>query len=199
MNQRTERSVKKNIANFFGSFGYLLCFLQWFWAIMLYFSVVQSVTLLVSSNASKPIEQPHGSFALPGSLEIIILAIITTIMVILTIYALIKMPMGIVKTSNKIVHNTAETMAPIVIKAQHKKDTKKIHAKITARLTLVIKSLLVIVPILLTAASGLLEKQSLDYSISLIIGCSLACLVIIFFTIQYTLASLLHVKMSDLW
>jgi hypothetical protein len=199
MKQGTGHSIKKNIANFFGSFGYLLCFLQWFWAIILYFSVIQSAALFISPNITRQVEQPHSlTFALPGLSEMIIAAIIVAIMVAVTIYALIKIPLGIVKTGNKIVHRTAETMTPVVIKAQHKKDTKKIHTKITSKLTLVIKLLLIIIPIALAAASGLLEKQSLDYSIVMVIGWALACLSVAAFAIQYTIAGLFHVKMSDL-
>jgi hypothetical protein len=45
----------------------------------------------------------------------------------------------------------------------------------------------------------LLEKQSLDYSIVMTIGWVLACLGVVFFAIQYAIAGLFHVKMSDLW
>lgn len=200
MKQRAGFSIKKNIANFFGSFGYLFCFLQWFWAVILYFSVIQSVILFVSPKANEQIEQPHNlTFALPDSTAMIITAIVVVVMVAITIYIFAKIPVSIVKTSNKIVHKTAETMTPVVIKAQHKKDTKKFHAKITAKLILMIKLLLIIIPIALTAASGLLEKQSMDYSIVMIIGGTLACLSAVFFALQYALAGLFHIKMSDLW
>jgi hypothetical protein len=200
MEQKTEHIIRKNFSNFFGSFGYLFCFLQWLWVVMLYFSVVQSATLLISPNADKQVEQsPSFTFALPDSSEIIILVIVMTVMIAVTIYVLIKIPMSIVKTSNKIVHKTAETMTPIVIKAQHKKDTKRFHAKITSTLMLAIKLLLVVAPVMLTVASGLLEKQSIDYSIAMLIGGGLACFSAVFFAIQYSLANLLHVKASDLW
>lgn len=129
----------------------------------------------------------------------IIAAIVVAIMVAITIYAFVKIPIGIVKTGNKIVHRTAETMTPVVIKAQHKKDTKKFHARITTKLTLAIKSLLIVIPVALTAASGLLEKQSMDYSIVMTVGWVLACLGVAFFVIQYALADLFRVKTSDLW
>ena len=200
MKQRTERNAKKNTANFFGSFGYLLCSLQWFWVVMLYFSVIQSMALLVSPHAGKQVEQPPGfTFALPGPLEAIILTIVAATMVGVTLYALIKIPMSIVKTGNKVVRTTAETVAPMVINVQHKKDTKKFHAKITSRLILAIKLLLIIIPLAFTMASGLLEKQSIDYSIAMIIGCGLACFSTVFFAVQYASARLLHVKISDLW
>lgn len=200
MEQKTKRNPKRGVANFFGALGYFFGFLQWFWVVLLYFSVIQSVTLFVSPSADKPVTPPPiPAFTLPNSVEMIIVGITVVVMVAVTIYALIKIPMSIVKTSNKVVHKTAQTMTPIVIKAQHKKDTKKLRIKLTVRLILMLKLLLVIVPIGLTAASIWLDKQSVDYSIALVIGCGLACVSAIFFVLQYTVAGTLRVKLRELW
>lgn len=199
MKQKSGRNIKKGITNSFGSLGYFFCFLQWFWVIMLYFSVIQSVTLFVTPTADKQIEQtPDFTFTLLGPLDAVIVAIVTGIMIVITIYVLIKIPISIVKNSNKVVRKTTETMAPIVIKSQHKKDTKKNRAMITPKLALIMKLLLVIIPIALTTTSGLLEKPSIDYSIAMIVGCGLACLSVMFFAIQYVSAGLLHIKILDL-
>lgn len=200
MKPKSGGDVKRAVANTFGSLGYLFCFLQWFWAIMLYFSVIQSVTLFISPNADKKVEQTSNlTFTLPGPLEVIILVTVVAIMVAITIYALLTMPRSIVRTSHKIVNRTAETMVPVVMKAQHKHDTKKFRAVITSRLALAIKVLLIVLPIALTTTSGLLEKQSIDYTIAMVAGGGLASLSILFFAIQYLLAGLLRVRVSDLW
>jgi hypothetical protein len=200
MEQKTRRKTKTGIANFFGAIGYFFGFLQWFWAVLLYFSVIKSVTLFVSPNADQPVTPPSvPAFTLPNSVEMIIFGTIVVIMIAVTIYALIKVPVNIVKTSNKVVHKTAQTMTPIVIKAQHKKDTKKLRDMLTVRLIVVIKLLLVIIPIGLTVASGWLEKQSVDYSIALVIGCGLACMSTILFVLQYVAAGVLRVKLRELW
>lgn len=200
MKQKTESTFKKNIVNFFGSLGYLFGFLQWFWVVMLYFSLIQSLTSIIIPTTTKHVQQSSGyTLALPNSSEMIILAIVVAIMVVVTIYIFIKIPMGIVQTSNKIVHKTAESITPIVIKAQHKKDTKKFHLKITSKLILAIKLLFIIIAVILTAMSGLLERQAVDYSIAIIIGCTLACFSILFFAIQYLLSTLFGVKLSELW
>lgn len=201
MSQKTERNVKEGIANAFGSFGYLSCFLQWFWAVMLYLGPIQSLALFTSSSADEQVEQPTGLtfiFILPDPLETIILVTVVAIMVVVMIYALVTMPKSIVKTSDKIVRKTAETLAPFAIKAQHKQDTKRLRITMTSKLALAIKVLLIVIPVVLAAISGLLEKQTIDYSIVMIIGYGLACLSIAFFAIQYALATLLHVKISDL-
>ncbi|HTJ73055.1 MAG TPA: hypothetical protein VL481_00500 [Verrucomicrobiae bacterium] len=200
MRQKPERTIKKTISNGFGALGYLFCALQWFWAVMLYFSVVQPFILFISSRDSGQVNQaPSFTFTLPAPVQIAIIIIVVVAMIVLTIYMLIKIPMNIVKTSNKAVHKTTATMVPMVIKAQHKKDTPKARVKIASKLIIAVKALVVMVPVVLTVASGLLGKQSIDYSIAVIIGCGLACFSIVFFAVQYAAASMLRVKISDLW
>jgi len=200
MEQKTKRNPKRGIANFFGALGYFFGFLQWFWAVLLYFSVIQSVTLFVSPNADKPVAPPAvPAFTLPNSVEMVILGVTVVVMVIVNIYALIKIPVSIVKTGNRVVHETAQTITPMVMKAQHKKDTKKFRDKLTTRLIFAIKLLLIIIPVILTSTSRWLEKQSVDYSIALVVGCGLAALSIAFFTLQYAVAGALRVKIRDLW
>jgi hypothetical protein len=200
MEQKTKRNTKRNVANFFGAFGYLFCFLQWLWVVLLYFSVIQSVILLVTPSADSHVEQTSAPIiTLPSSLSMVILAVTVAVMIAVTVYAFIKIPTSIVKTGNKVVHKTAETMTPLVVKAQHKKDTKKFRDKITAELILIIKLLLIVIPVALTVGSVLLAEQSVNYSIALIIGATFACFSVIFFAVQYALAGMLHVKLKDLF
>lgn len=200
MEQINRRRAKKGVANFFGALGYFFSFLQWFWVVMLYFSVLQAATLFVSPNADKPVEPPAlPNIAIPTSVEWIILGITVVVMVGVTIYALIKIPMSIVKTSNKVVHKTAQSMAPVVIKAQHKKETKKLRDMLSTRLVIILKLFVVLVPIGLAAASAWLDKHSVDYSIALIVSFGLASLSTIFFALQYAMAGALRVKLRDLW
>lgn len=199
MKQKEKTDIKKNTVNLVGSVGYLFCFLQWFWVVMLYFSVIQSIPLAPPETDKQAEQLPSFTLTLPDPVEATIVGIVVVVMIVLTLYILVKIPMSIAKTSNAVVHSAAKAMTPVVIKAQHKKDTKKFRVKITTRLILVIKSLLVIIPMALTAVSGLLERQSIDYSIAIIIGGGLACLSLGGFIIQYTLARLLRVKSSVLW
>jgi len=201
MDQKTEpRSKKTAVANFFGGLGYLFCFLQWFWVVALYFSVVQSAILFVAPTADSPVERSTApALEIPSTVSMIILAITIVVMVIVTVYVLVKMPIGIAKASNKAVHQAAKTMTPVIIKAQHKKDSKKFRAKIEAEVMLLIKLVLIVIPVALAAGSGLLEQQSVSYTIALIVGGGLACFSVLQFAIQYGLAGILHIKLKDLW
>jgi hypothetical protein len=201
MEQKTEhRAKRKAIANFFGGLGYFFCFLQWFWAVALYFSVIQSVILFVAPSAESPVERsPVLAFELPSAVSMIILAITVVVMVIITVYVLVKMPIGIAKTGNKAVHQAAKTVTPVIIKAQHKKDTRRFREKIEAEVMLLIKLSLVVIPVVLAAVSGLLGQQSVSYSIALIVGGGLACLSVAPFIVQYGLAGVFRIKLKDLW
>jgi hypothetical protein len=200
MTQRSGYDGKKGFANAVGSLGYLFCFLQWFWAITLYFSIIQSTTSFISSGVDTYAEQPTRlSFELPGPVGAIILGVTVISMIALTVYAFISLPRSIIRTSNKIVHKAAETMTPVIIKAGHKHDTKKTRIKITSRLALIIKLLLTVIPIVLTATSYLQGEQVIDHSIAMVVGLGLACISVAFFFTQYVVAVFFKVKIADLW
>jgi len=199
MKQKPERSTKRKVVNVFGSLGYLFCFLQWFWAVMAYFSVIQSAAVFVSPDAGQPVEPSHFTFTQPNPLEAIILAIVTVLMIGVTIYVLIKTPVKIAKTSSKIVHKTTESVVPLVIKSQHKKDTKRLRDRITSKLVIMFKILLILIPAAATVLSGLLDSRPLDYSIILVLAAGLTGFSVLFFGLQYLLAAALRIKLSDLW
>jgi hypothetical protein len=199
MKPSANRNLKRSTANFFGAFGYLFCCLQWFWAIMLYFSIFKSVSIFLGADTTQHAQQAAvPASSPPSTLQLVILAVIVAIMAVITIYALVKIPMGIVKTGNKVAHQTAKTMAPVVMKAQHKPATKKARRRITTRLILVVKLLLVIIPLAATAFSGLLDRQSIDFTIALFLGGFLAGFAAVSFGLQYALAGLFRVKLSEL-
>jgi hypothetical protein len=199
MKAEAKRRIKKSVVNTFGTLGYLFGFLQWLWAIVLYLSVIQSTTSFINNKDTTQIVEPATfSISMPGPLGVIILGVTIVVMVAITIYAIVAVPRSIVKVSNKVVHKAAESVAPMVIKAQHKKDTKRTRIQLTARLILVVKAALVITPLLITAASRLLEVQFIDYSIALIVGCGLASLSFILFALQYILGAVLRVKVTDI-
>lgn len=199
MRQAQERSFKKYAANFFGYMGYIFCFLQWIWAALLYFSLVQSAILFVSPDVNAPVRQtPSFTPSLPDPVAIAVIAIVVIAMVSITLYALIKLPMTIAKNSNKIVHKTSQVAAPLVMKVQHKKDTKKNRYLLTPKIVIVVKAVLVVIPAVLTAFSGLIATLPIAYSVATIVGYGLAIFSVLFFGIQYASARAFRVMLSDL-
>lgn len=188
------------MTNTFGAFGYLFCFLQWLWVTMLYFTVIQSVLLLLFPPPSEQAQQPPSLvFTPPSQLELIIVIIVVVLMVLLTIYVLIKMPLTIAKAGRKTVHKTTEKVVPLAIKAQRKKDTKKLREWLSVKIVFVLKVLLVGIPAILAVGSWLLEEPPIDYVITVVIAGGLAGLSVIFFAAQYLLAALFRIKLSNLW
>lgn len=184
----------------FGSMGYLFCLLQWFWAVLLYFSLFQSaISFTLTSNDPRPESVAHPTVALPSQLEMGIVVVMTVVILAATLYALVKMPKNIAKAGSKLVHQTADAVAPAVIKAQHKKDTKKVRMKLAPKLTAIAKVLLIVIPMITGAFSGLLETLPIDYSIAVIVGIILGSGSALFFLVQYAAAHVLRIRVSDLW
>lgn len=196
----SDRSWKRRVSNTFGALGYLLCFLQWFWSIMLYFSTIQSVAAFFSSSSTRPAEQvPNLTVTLPRPLEIVIFVIVTVVLIGFTVYALIRTPINVIKKSSRAVRKTSESVAPIVVRSQHIKDTKQNHNILTSRLMLLIKLLLIALPLLLAILSKLFEVLPISYIVALIISVGLAGLSTLSFGLQYLVAILFRISLSQLW
>ena len=196
----TKYNFKRKLSNFFGALGYFACLMQWFWAVMLYSSILKSAIVYFSPNTNEVVTKADAVVSSgPNMLSVIFAVIVTIFVLILTIYVLIKMPSTIIKTSKKAVSEAAEGVAPIVLKVQHKKDTKKNHIKLTAQIIVVIKIILIIVPTCLTFASQLLKTQIFGFYIAIFVGVWLAVFTVVFFILQYVIAKAFAVNVKDLW
>ena len=199
-----KNGLRKNITNFFGALGYLSCSIQWLWAVVVNFSLLEILVEFLKSNAGEQTIQTtnlndYSSLSSDSNIIFMVFAaMITLFMIIFTLYVIIKIPSAIVKTSKKIVQETAESAAPVVLKIQHQKDTKKAHKKLTFRLILIIKTALIIVPVVLAFISQFAQKQMFDYSFSIYIGLWLALFSAIFFAFQYCLAKFMSVDKKDI-
>jgi hypothetical protein len=199
MKQKAKDMIKLKVVNIFGALGYFLCLLQWFWAAILYLSIIQTVATITTPDATHQITQyPTPEITLSGPVLWTIVGIITILMVAITIYAFVKVPFGAVKASSKAVHRTAEAMAPAAIKAQHKKDTKTLRMKITPQLVLIFKIILIAIPVGLTFTSLFLKEQQVSYAIAISIGVGLALLTTFSFSIQYALLRLFRLRANEL-
>lgn len=165
---------------------------------MLYLSVMQTAVSFVTPTADTQIGNTP-QITLPSQVEIAFAVVVTVFMVGITIYALVKLPMNVAKTGGKIVQTATSTVAPIIIKAQHKKDTKKNRMKVVPKVLLAIKALLVLIPTIATMLSFLLAELPISHSVALIIGIGLACIGVSFFAFQYLFAAVFRIKATELW
>lgn len=199
MDRLEKTNIGGKFANFFGALGYLSCSLQWLWIVVLYFSWIKTLVVIVSPANNQVVKTPAPVVFEPNIAVIMVAGIIFVVMIMLTIYFLYKIPATIIRTGKKTVQRAANSVAPIILQAQHKKETKKNLIKLTPKITIILKLIIIITPLVLTFTSYLIEKQMIEYSIALFVGIWLACTSIVFFGIQYTIASLLSVKSQNLW
>lgn len=204
MRQKVQKDYKRGFVNIFGGLGYFFVTFEWVWAIMLYSSVIESLVKIVSpssieDNSTQTIPVVINSSSGPDNFLLVIGAIIAVIMLVLTVYVLVKAPSAVVRTSRKVVHETAEYTTPLVLHMKHRKDTKKNHGQLKPALILIMKIVVVIVPIILTLSSVFLEKQMIDYGIAVYAIIWLAGIATVSYMAQYFLARFLDVKRHELW
>lgn len=193
-------NFKRKLANFFGGLGYLFCALQWLLAALVYSSFIKSVLSTFTPTVTKPIPETPVVINLASSTPLMVGAIIITLaVVILSIYVFVKIPTTIVKTTKNVIHEAAETAAPVLLHVQHVKNTKPSRKKIVLRITVIIKALIIIAPLVLSFCSQFTANQTFDFSLAMYMSIWLAVLAIVSFVVQYALAGLLSVKHQDIW
>lgn len=167
---------------------------------MLYFSLIKGLALFLTPNTNgQVVKQSMGASSEYSAFAVVVVIVVTVIMAALSLYVIFKLPSTLAKTSKKVVHTAAEGVAPLVLQAQHKKDTKKNRLKLSAGLTIAMKIILVITPVILAFSSQFLSEKVFDFYLAMIISFWLFSFCVVFFAIQYLLAWVLPVKRSDLW
>ena len=200
MDIKSKSNLKRKFANFFGAVGYLVCSLQWLWVVVLYFSWIKLLVVFISPNGDNHVTKAVTPVATQPNIALAIVSgIIVVAMLALTLYFIYKIPATIIKTSKKTVQEAARTVAPVVLKVQHKKDTKKNLIQLTPKITVILKMVLTLIPLILTFFSQFIEKQMISYQIATLVGFWLAGACVLSFTFQYLLAKLLVVKSFEIW
>lgn len=211
MNKNNKEDFKKNIVNSFALVGYFMCFLQWLWVVLLYYSLIEKIGRVLYSDSSSSGEDSllvpvriinigsSGGVSLPGLDFIMILVTfsIAAVVIVLTLYYLLKMPSTIVKTSEKIVHEAANKVLPLALRLQHKKDTKRNKVKITPKLIIIIKAFLLILALILTCLSKFVDNPYMDLNIAIIVGGILAGFCFCMYLLQYCFGWLLKISLND--
>lgn len=209
MNEKINKNIKLKITNAFGSIGYFFCTMQWFWVVLLYFSLLKSFALSMiaedSANRAPVVVPPpqtpdiiSGISSGPNVLIIVFSIVITLIVIAITIFVIIRMPSSIAKTSKSIVDTAAKNVTPIVLQIQHKKDTKKNRIKLTPLLVLITKITIITLPIILTFSSQLLSERLVEFSIAICVSSWLFGFSFTFFAIQYVLVRIFLIKPQDI-
>lgn len=199
MKPKPKSKIKKLTIDFFGGLGYLTCITQWIWSIILYFEPLKNLSnkLMVIKTVEKIEENITPEVAYNPSSTIISIAI-TLIIIGLTIYVVTKIPIKLASNSKKIVHETTNKLTPIIIKITHQKKSKKTILKLTPKILIAIKLVVIILPVLLALSSTLLaDDQVFDIKISLIVSLFLMSMSFIWFIIQYIMAKIFQISLIE--
>lgn len=190
-----------NIANGFGALGYLACAIQWLWGIILYSSTLQSYLTSVTPKVEQPIVHTSPVIVDGGTNTILLIfgAIITIVIIALSVYFIIKTPSAIVKTTKKAVHDTAETISPAILRIEGKKDTIFNRRKLELNIKLILKTLLILVPFIASVMSMRLPHPLFSGVVIMYSSGILLLVTLLLFAIQHILASVLKVHKKNIW
>jgi hypothetical protein len=196
MNKRAQRSSRPS--NFFGGIGYISIISQWLWTIALVLpSILENESLknLLLPQHTEATQTPVAVFDENSLLMIIVAAVVTLVVLVVTIIIVIRLPFALVRTSQKTVTHTVETLIPTI--THHKPVSKKKRAMLSTRLRVYIKVALCLVPAipLLFVNTAMI---GLDSSIALLIGTILAIGSTIWFLLQYGVAKMLKIPFEQL-
>lgn len=189
-------SKRALLANTFGTFGYISCLLQWLFVSLLYLPLLLDNEQLKSFLLPQPAPQPTQVIAAsePSPFLIAFAVVFTILMMIFTIFLVLRAPFAIAKTGKTITKKTAEAIVPLVVHHPLSPAKKRI---LTVRLVKIIKLIIVIVPLLISL-SALLVSLALPQDVTLFVSASLAIGSLAWFSLQYVSARLLRVRLDKL-
>lgn len=198
MKAKLKKTIKKQLANFFNTLGYFFCMMQWLWALLMYSSLLVLVETTPVVNKNPIIPDPiDPQTPVARSLMIIFLAIFTAIVVVVAVVVAIKLPSKIAKAGKNVVSHTAKNTAPLIIKIQRKKDTKKLRAKLTKKTIIALKLIAILAPVFGVFASYLFTEPEIEQNASMIVAIGLAMASLLAFSTQYVLAKILKIKTTE--
>ena len=196
MTKTSDRSSKPS--NFFGGIGYTSVIGQWLWTIALVLPTLlenDSFKQFILPDQSKTVQSPVTVFDENSLFMIVVAAAVTVLVLLITIVVLIRLPIALVRTSQKTITKTVDAIIPTI--THHKPVSKKKRAVLTARIRLYIKlalSVIPLLPLLFVTSSSI----GLDSGIALFIGAVLAIGSLVWFSVQYGSAKLLKLPFENL-
>jgi len=193
---KQSKGRKVTILNAIGSLGYVACFLQWTWTVLILLpAIIQSPFFRFVTSSSPAAPQPSivasGSIGSVPLVATVIAFILAGVIIIGSIYIiLVKFPRSVVRTGEKVTHTVATVISPVI--TQHIHLPPKRQRELSMVLIVIMKFLLVFVPqCLLLFAEG--QKLSMSFEVIMIIGFTLFSWSFLLFAVQFGLSRLLYV------
>ena len=175
------------LLRFVAAVAYIVCILQWFWAMVLYLPLIRDshVLDLFITNPEQPRPIVETSPTEP-SVWVMVFAVAITVAVLgLTIYVLVKTPKAIRTTGQKITHTTAKKYIVPAISGKKKLPQKKLYV-LTLKVEFLIKLGLVIVPFV-ASLLAYISPLPFEYRVIAVSSATLASISFLFFTLEFML------------
>ena len=192
--ERTQKRLV--IANTFGSFGYISVLFQWLWTfLILAYPLLSSRPDFLFFPPSEP-TFTHNMTPAPASPFLVVIAIAATIAILgITIVAVVRLPKNVGKKGATLTRNATAAVLPAI--THHKKLTKKKRVRLSYRIMLTIKLLLVTLPLVALLFGQSLEKIAPEVVWAMAFFCA-ACS-ISYFLVQQLLARFMRINSEKLW
>ena len=195
----TVSPLRRHLANSFGVAGYGFAVLVWLWlAAICLPPLLKSDALhwtLPQTTGTRP-SAPVPDLSLPPAWMLVLGAFVTIVMIAITLYILIKVPVQAVKSTSSVAHHTAERLIPVVV--HHKKVSQKRARLIGARLLFYLKLALACLPILLSPLILLVPQAELPFDLIILVAASLSLLAVLSFALQSGISRWLRVPVDRL-
>ena len=184
------------VANVAGAFGYTSVIFQWTWSLLLlcYPLIMERPSFLLPDTSSPQARTLELSPAL-SPLATVLAIVVTVGILALTIVVLARLPKAIGKKAATLTKTAASAVIPVV--THHKKISKQQRKKLSYKLSLSIKAVVLVLPLvmlLFVDTSGTIPSLA-AWSVGLF--CALCSFV--YFAIQQMIALIGGIAREQLW
>lgn len=180
-------------ANILGTLGYISVLFQWLWSFIVVANPLLSSDLhfLIPKN---PTPTPIVPSTPPSPFMIGAVVVLTVLIFAMTLYVLWKLPKAIGRRAGRTTKHAADSLVPLIT---HRAPTKKEQRKLSRRLVLVIKSTIILLPLVALLWANPIGELTRD--IILVVGLFCACCSLFYFGIQLLCAYVWRLPSERIW
>jgi hypothetical protein len=180
-------------ANALGTLGYISILFQWLWSFIVVANPLLSSDLhFLIPKGSNP--APIVPSTPPSPLMVGVVIILTVLIFVMTLYVVWKLPKAIGRRAGRTTKHAADALLPLVT---HHEPTKKERRKLSRRLVLAIKFIIILIPLIALLWSSPIGELTRD--IILVVGVFCACCSLLYFGLQWIFARAWNLPSENIW
>ncbi len=188
------KNAWQTTANVFGTLGYLSLVMQWTWGLVIF-----AYPLITDPNSfimKRDTDYTPPTITIPASpILAVVLAAISLAVLVFTVVTIIRLPKAVGKTGAKITHTASNLIVPAIV--HHQPISKKRRLKLSFRIVLALKLLLLTLPVASLTLAPTLEV--LPHNAMLVVGALGALITLADFILQYAIATIARIPRSAIW